>query len=121
MTSPHVTVGGDQMLRGKHLRAQSGPSPRSGAMLYSPIMASQSQQPVSLDQVKLAIASVNDLFNREGVGKRNIAALDDVYTSDARILPPGSPVISTREAIKRFWTDWIQSANPKSAVLDSVD
>ena len=82
---------------------------------------SQSQRPTSLHEIKLEMASVNNLFNMEVVGKRNIAALDDVYTSDARILPPGSPMISGREAIKRFWADLIQSANAKSAVLTSVD
>jgi len=30
-------------------------------------------------------------------------------------------MISGREAIKNFWAAWIQSANPKSAVLASVD
>ena len=75
----------------------------------------------SLDEVRLAMSTTNDLFNREVVAKRNFAALDDVYTSDARILPPGAPMISGREAIKDFWSTLIQSANAKSAVLESVD
>ena len=78
------------------------------------------QQP-ALDQIKAAMARTNELFNVEVVGKRNVAALDDVYTSDARILPPGAPMVSGREAIKKFWSDMIQSANAKSAVLTSVD
>lgn len=75
----------------------------------------------SLAKIKLNMALVNGLFNTEVVQNRNIAALDDVYTSDARILPPGAAMISGREAIKTFWADWIQSVNPKSAVLTSVD
>lgn len=67
------------------------------------------------------MASTNDLFNAEVVGKRNFTALDQIYTSDARILPPGSPMISGRSAIKKFWSDLVQSANAKSAVLTSVD
>jgi ketosteroid isomerase-like protein len=75
----------------------------------------------ALDQIKLAMASTNDLFNREVFGNRNFAALDEIYTADARILPPGSPLISGRPAIKKFWSDMIQGANAKSAVLTSID
>src|SRR5579862_7037021 len=73
------------------------------------------------DDVRLAMASTNDLFNTEVFEKRNFAVLDQIYTSDARILPPGSPMISGRQAIKKFWSDLIQSVNAKSAVLSSVD
>jgi ketosteroid isomerase-like protein len=78
------------------------------------------QQP-ALDQIKLAMARTNELFCTEVIAKRNFAALDDVYTADARILPPGAPMVSGREAIKKFWSDLVQSANSKSAVLASVD
>jgi ketosteroid isomerase-like protein len=83
--------------------------------------ATKKRNATSLAKIKLHMALVNDLFNTEVVQNRNIAALNDVYTSDARILPPGGPMISGREAIKNFWADWIQSVNPKSAVLISVD
>jgi uncharacterized protein (TIGR02246 family) len=75
----------------------------------------------STQSIQKAMATINDLFNREVVGKRNFAALDDIYTRDARILPPGAEMISGREAIKRFWSDLVQSANATSAVLASVD
>jgi ketosteroid isomerase-like protein len=78
--------------------------------------ASQSTQ-----QIQQAMAKTNDLFNREVFGNRNFAALDQIYTRDARILPPGAAMISGREAIKQFWTDLVQSANATSAVLASVD
>jgi uncharacterized protein (TIGR02246 family) len=77
--------------------------------------------PATLDQIKRSMQSTNDLFNSEVFGKRNFAALDDIYTRDARILPPGAPMISGREAIKKFWSDMVQSANATSAVLASVD
>lgn len=67
------------------------------------------------------MAKTNDLFSREVFGNRNFAALDQIYTRDARILPPGAEMISGREAIKKFWTDLVQSANAISAVLASVD
>jgi len=82
-------------------------------------MGTAKQSP--LNEVKLAMASTNDLFINEVLGKRNINALDQVYTSDARILPPGAPIISGREAIKKFWSELIHSVNARSAVLSSVD
>jgi ketosteroid isomerase-like protein len=82
-------------------------------------MASPEQQP--LDQIKVAMASTNDLFSTEVFANRNFNALDDIYTSDARILPPGAPMISGREAIKKYWTDLVESAYAKSAVLNSID
>jgi ketosteroid isomerase-like protein len=74
-----------------------------------------------LDPIRLAMASTNDIFNREVIQNRNIDALDHVYTADARILPPGAPMISGRPAIKKFWSDLVAGANAKSAVLTSVD
>ncbi len=75
----------------------------------------------TLDEVRTAMSKTNDLFNREVFGRRNFNALDDVYTADARILPPGAPLISGRDAIKNFWSNMIVSANATSAVLESVD
>jgi ketosteroid isomerase-like protein len=68
-----------------------------------------------------AMAATNDLFNQEVFGNRNFAALDEIYTRDARILPPGAEMICGREAIRKFWTDMVQSVNATSAVLTSVD
>jgi len=79
-----------------------------------------SPQP-ALDETKAAMAATNELFNSEVVGNRNFEALDDVYTPDARILPPGGPLISGRAAIKEFWSNLVQSVNARSAVLESVD
>jgi ketosteroid isomerase-like protein len=81
---------------------------------------SLSAQP-ALDQIRLAMAGTNNLFNSEVLGKRNFEALDNIYTADARILPPGAPMISGREAIKGFWIDLIDSINAKSVALASVD
>jgi ketosteroid isomerase-like protein len=67
------------------------------------------------------MAKTNELFNTEVFGKRNFDALDHIYTSTARILPPGAPLISGRQGIKEFWRNLIQSVNATSAVLESVD
>lgn len=75
----------------------------------------------ALQQIRLAMASTNELFNAEVFGKRNFDALDQIYTADARILPPGASMISSRKAIKEFWSNLIESLNAKSALLQSVD
>lgn len=67
------------------------------------------------------MASANDLFNVEVFGKRNFGALDRIYTADARILPPGAPMISGRDGVKEFWSAAIQALDAKSAVLTTVD
>ena len=74
-----------------------------------------------LDSIKRDMQSTNELFDTEVFGKRNFAALDDIYASGARILPPGAPMIAGREAIRKFWADLVQSVNAKSASLTSVD
>jgi ketosteroid isomerase-like protein len=74
-----------------------------------------------LEQITSGMAATNALFHREVFAKRNFAALDVIYTSGARILPPGAPMISGRDAIKKFWSDLITSANATSVALSSVD
>lgn len=76
---------------------------------------------LNLDTIKAAMASTNAIFDKEVIGKRNFAALDDIYTADARILPPGAPMISGREEIKKFWAGLVESVNASSGVLESVD
>jgi ketosteroid isomerase-like protein len=74
-----------------------------------------------ISTLKQGMAKTNDLFNAEVFGKRNFDALDQIYTTDAHILPPGAPMIAGREEIKAFWFDMIRSLNAKSAVLESVN
>jgi ketosteroid isomerase-like protein len=87
-------------------------------MICSPPM--QAPQP-ALDQLRLAMESTNNLFNEQVFGKRNFDALDEIYTTNARILPPGAPMIAGRKAIKEFWAGLVTSVNAKSAVLASLE
>jgi len=80
-----------------------------------------SQQTTIANDLKAAMAKVNELFNVEVIGNRNFSALDQIYTADARILPPGGPMITGREAIRGFWRDLVQGGNIQSAALRSVD
>jgi ketosteroid isomerase-like protein len=46
--------------------------------------------------------------------------MDRVYTADARILPPGAPMISGREKIKTFWQGAIEAMNVRAVKLETV-
>ncbi len=76
---------------------------------------------LNLDTIKTAMASTNAIFDKEVIGKRNFAALDDIYTPDARILPPGAPMISGLTEIKKFWVGLVESVNASSGTLESVE
>jgi ketosteroid isomerase-like protein len=78
-------------------------------------------QTTTANDLKLAMAKVNDVFNVEVIGNRNFSALDQIYTADARILPPGAAMIAGREAIRDFWRNLVEGGNVKSAALTSVD
>jgi ketosteroid isomerase-like protein len=54
-----------------------------------------------------AMRRTNELFDLEVIAKQNLDALDRVYTTHARILPPGAPMIEGRERIKGFWREAI--------------
>ena len=72
------------------------------------------------ETVLAAMRHTNELFDSEVFKKKNIDALDHVYTSRARILPPGAPMIEGRESIKAFWKQAIESMGATSAKLATV-
>src|ERR1700687_4621035 len=49
-----------------------------------------------------AIAAVNRKFE-EAVGRGDIAAACEVYTQDAKLLPPDAAMVTGRGAIQKFW------------------
>lgn len=66
------------------------------------------------------IQKTNRIFEQMAVS-RDIDALDQVYTRDARILPPGSEMISGLENIKNFWQAAIDSMGVKAVKLRTID
>jgi ketosteroid isomerase-like protein len=84
-------------------------------------MSGSDQPAASKQQILQAMAQTNAIFDTEVFGKRNFAALNDIYTNGARILPPGSPMIAGREGIQEFWSGLITSTDAKSAVLETID
>ena len=67
------------------------------------------------------IQKTNRIFEQEVAAKRNIDALSQVYTRNARILPPGSEMITGLENIKNFWRSAIESMGVKAAKLQTVE
>ena len=76
--------------------------------------------PVS-DSIQAEMRKVNALFGETVVKGRNFAALDQIYTADARILPPGADLIEGREKIKDFWKGAVAGMNVQDAKLVSVN
>ena len=72
------------------------------------------------ENVLAAMRQTNSLFNSEVVKKRNLNALDRIYTRSARILPPGAPMIEGREQIKGFWKQALESMGVTSGELTTV-
>jgi ketosteroid isomerase-like protein len=70
--------------------------------------------------IAAAMKATNAIFTSDVVPTRDVSALDRVYTKDARILPPGSPVIEGRDAIKAFWSAGIAAMDCVSATLETV-
>ncbi len=73
------------------------------------------------DSVLVAMQRTNDILCSEFVSQQNVNSLDRVYTSNARILPPGAEMIEGREQIKAFWQQAVASLGVKSAALTTVD
>jgi ketosteroid isomerase-like protein len=71
--------------------------------------------------VRNAMQETNERFCREVVAGGKFEALDQVYTTGARILPPGAPLMQGREAIKGFWQAGIAALGVTGAKLTSLD
>jgi ketosteroid isomerase-like protein len=76
--------------------------------------------PVS-ESIKTEMEKVNALFSETVVKGRNFAALDQVYTVDARILPPGANLIEGRKNIIGFWQVAVAGMDVQDAKLVSVN
>ena len=70
--------------------------------------------PIS-DSIQAEMQKVNALFGETVVKGRDFAALDKIYTVDARILPPGADLILGRENIKGFWQAAVAGMNVQDA------
>ena len=73
------------------------------------------------EAVLTAMARTNRIFDGDVVATKNMDLLDRVYTANARILPPGAPMISGRDNIKAFWRQAIADMGVTAAKLTTVE
>ena len=72
------------------------------------------------DDVRTSMEGTNARFCREVVAQGNFDAIDEIYTKEARILPPGAPMVKGLDAIKDFWKAAIAAMNITGASLTTV-
>ena len=72
------------------------------------------------DDVLAAMRATNEVFCARVVRGRETAALEDVYTAEATILPPGAEMIVGLAGIQRFWEQAITGLDVKDASLATV-
>jgi ketosteroid isomerase-like protein len=71
--------------------------------------------------VRAEMEKTNRIFESEVVGKGDFTALKNVYTKDARILPPGAEMVTGREQIQAFWQQAAAAMGVESVKLQTVD
>jgi ketosteroid isomerase-like protein len=72
------------------------------------------------DAILGGMRKTNDLFCSTVVKQRNMNALDQVYTPEAHILPPGAAMIHGLPHIKNFWMQAITGLDVKDASLTTI-
>jgi ketosteroid isomerase-like protein len=72
------------------------------------------------DSILKGMRETNELFCSKVVRLRDMSALDNVYTPDAHILPPGADMIQGIAGIKSFWLSAITGLDVKDASLTTV-
>jgi ketosteroid isomerase-like protein len=72
------------------------------------------------DATLTGMRKTNELFCANAIRLRDMDALDDIYTVDAHILPPGAQMIHGLAAIKKFWLQAVTGLDVKDAALNTV-
>lgn len=71
--------------------------------------------------LRQAMAETNRAFEAAVRAGDAAGAAHSTYTSDARILPPGAPMLDGREAIAGFWTAAAQQLGITAVALETVE
>ena len=71
--------------------------------------------------VRSEMQRVNELFGEVVVKGRKFATLEHIYTTNARILPPGADLVEGRNNITDFWRTAVTGMNVQDAKLISID
>jgi ketosteroid isomerase-like protein len=71
--------------------------------------------------VRKAMQETNERFCREVIANGRFEALDSIYTTGARVLPPGAPMMGGLDAIKGFWKAGVAALGITGVSLTSID
>jgi uncharacterized protein (TIGR02246 family) len=75
--------------------------------------------PSTREDVRSAVEAANEQF-MQAVGRGDAGQVANLYTADAQLLPPGSPIVTGRQAIHQYWQGGF-TAGLKSLVLSTVE
>lgn len=64
--------------------------------------------------------ATNRVFEEEVVGRGDFGALSRVYAREARILPPGAPMVAGLEGITDFWKQAASALGVEAVKLNTV-
>jgi len=73
------------------------------------------------DPNRAEMEQVNRIFETDVIGKRDFNALGRVYTTQARILPPGADMLTGLDHIRAFWEQAVSTLNIESLKLSMLD
>ena len=77
---------------------------------------------MNVDQsVAVAMRKTNDIFCSKVIQAQAFQALAQVYTENARLLPPGGEMVTGRPGIIAFWSAAIPSLKVQSATLTTLE
>ncbi len=77
--------------------------------------------PYDVAGIRQGIAETNARF-MDAFGRGDLAAaVHETYTRDARILPPGAPMVEGRDGIAQFWAGAAQQLGIAGVALATVD
>jgi ketosteroid isomerase-like protein len=68
-----------------------------------------------------AFDKTNRIFEEAVIARRDFAALDRVYTANARLLSPGVPMISGLPGIREYWSSAVTGMGVTGATLHSLE
>jgi uncharacterized protein (TIGR02246 family) len=71
------------------------------------------------DEIIQTIRAMDECFVRTLCARNTEAIVADYYAEDARVLPPGQPVVEGREAIRRYW-DKLLGCGMQGLALDTT-
>ncbi|HSU58411.1 MAG TPA: DUF4440 domain-containing protein [Bryobacteraceae bacterium] len=67
------------------------------------------------------LAKTNRIFENDVIDRGDYGALEQVYTRNARVLPPGAETVRGRENIQAFWKQAVAGMGITAAKLSTVD